>query len=576
MSYNNTDAVFPNFKNCFGLRNLLILLSGAVVLALVVTGYYLKHEDPAYYWDWGAYFDMYQNFGQTVRHNNRWFARLLVTIRNDDYNLLPISFLAPLSIAFQTSRWAYIAGITIFYLIPAAAVTAICAAFCVTGNKNKNTALPGKAGFAGLFLAALIFHHYWAPTLRGLPDIVGLIPLGLATLLLMRSKFLTQASWRTILCFALLAWLTFALRRWYAFSIVSMMVMASLMAALTLITQQDRKKHFYHLVKAYAATGIVIVILLTILQHTLVHRILVTSYQEAYIAYQAPFMSQLNTVLYSIGPLYTLLFIVGIGLAIINRNQFVLFCASCAILTFVLFSRTQAPGIHHLLPIFFWMVVVSGYTVLMLFAHLSGWTVKIGTAALLVYGALSWGIVFSPALSARLQPFHSTFPMERLFPLHVENMPEYTKLIAQIKAQTKNGEKFAVFSSGGELTTAVLFAFDHSLEPQLAWPSQIDARDHMLLAPLEAPLAIVTDQPITHLAPKDQQVITLPNDCIFNHHDFGTAYQQVAGPFVMSEGHKAYIYRRTRPLSDADIEWIQEQLNHSYPAWKWNHAGMIE
>lgn len=558
------------------------ILSGVVLLGLgafvpLFIALYLQHEDPAYLWDWGGYYNMYEDFGAMIRRHDAWFSRLLATIRSDDYNLFPISFLAPFSLLFQSSRFGYICAVSLFYLLPTAVITTCCLITATAHDKKTGQPRTADISFLCIFVFFAIFYPFWAPTLRGLPDIVGLIPLGLATLLLIRSNFLITASWSTLLAFGVLTWLPFALRRWYAFSIVVMLALAFLLATASLFLSDNKRKVFFQIIKAYAVCGGLTGILLISFQSQLVSTILHTSYQEAYAGYHIAFARQLDNLYAATGPFYAVLFFSGVALAIRNKNTPVLFCAGTAILTFLFFSHTQALGIQHILPISFWAALTGGYAVLCLARNVPIPVRAALSVSLTAYGLLALSIVFLPQADNRLKSLFPFFTEERIAPLHVENMSEYTRLITELKTLTKNGDKFAVFASSTVLADSLLYEFDHSLQNSIAWTSQVDARDHLRLSALKAPLAIVTDPPITHLNQGSQQVITLPNDCILHHHDLGTAYEQVAGPFQLAEGHKAYIYHRTRPLSDADISWLQTELNHTYPAWKRQPAtDMIE
>ncbi|WP_156470123.1 hypothetical protein [Acetobacter cerevisiae] len=242
MPDNQIDSSYFSFQTFFR-----IALSGAILLALrafipLFIGYYIQHEDPAYLWDWGGYFNMYQNFGNMIRHKEPWFSTLLTSIRNDDYNLFPISFLAPFSLVFQSSRFGYVCGISLCYLIPTAFISAFSLLSMMSYDKKHFRFPVTGTSFLCVFAFFLTFYPFWAPTLRGLPDIAGLIPLGLATLLLMRSHFLTTASWKTLVAFSVLVWLPFALRRWYAFSILAMLAVACILAVLSAFQSENRKK----------------------------------------------------------------------------------------------------------------------------------------------------------------------------------------------------------------------------------------------------------------------------------------------------------------------------------------------
>lgn len=556
------------FLGCF------FILVGSIVPLAVFS--YLQREDPAYLWDWGAYFGMYQHFGDLIRNQDQWMRDLLRSVSEDDYNLLPISFLAPFSIVFHDSRFGYICGISIFYLIPAAFMLAICS---ISSKGYSNFSLEESRGisyFLVCFVVSLEFHPFWIPTLRGLPDVAGIIPLGLASLVLMKSKFLSRFSWLSIVLFSIMAWLTFAMRRWYAFSVVSMISISFFITFLYALKSLDRRKAFINFFLSYTVSGFIISALLFLFQKSLVVRILSTSYQEAYIAYQKPFSISLQIMENIYGIFYTILFVFGLLLSIKNKNVSVIFCALSAILTFLLFTRTQAPGIQHGLPIFFWATIVGIYFILNIASVLHPIARLVLAIGIIAYGFAASAIVFFPIMQSNLGNFAFILPAQRVPPLHVENMNEYRNMISKIKEFTNNGSRFSVFASSPVLADSLLVAFDHSLETNLNGASQVDARDFMSLAPLTSAYVVVTDKPITHLNSGSQQVIEIPNNDIMQNQHMGEAYQRVAGPYSLSDGNRAYIYHRIRPLSDEDIEDLQSQLNKSYPTWKWNHNGMIQ
>jgi hypothetical protein len=88
--------------------------------------YFVAHEDPAYLWDWGLYFHIYQDYGDRIISGNlNWIPSLIQDIRTEQYNPSTIVPLAPFFAAFGDARTGYILGIALVYLAPSALIVSI-------------------------------------------------------------------------------------------------------------------------------------------------------------------------------------------------------------------------------------------------------------------------------------------------------------------------------------------------------------------------------------------------------------------------------------------------------------------
>lgn len=555
----------------FALICLVLITIGA--LGPSVIALYLQREDSAYLWDWGWYFSVYQNFGNLVRHGNSWGLALFNTVRNDDYNYLPVVALVPFSLVFHDSRFGYLVSIFICYLIPISIIMAVSVR-CLL-EKKINPYYKSINSFVLLVVFFLLYHPFWNPTLRGLPDVVALIPLGCATLIMFRSNFLTDASWRLAGVMGFICWLTFALRRWYAYSIVAVLTISIVIAMVYLYNSKSTKEKIFRVILNYIICFFVSVILLMAFQYNLLLRIINTSYSEAYIGYQKPFYMSMCIFYWTFGPVYIVLFFIGSIVAFFTRNYKIIFCFSSSILTFFLFTRTQAPSIQHLLPIAYWIAIVCGYYVWAIADISSSKWNRAPGIVLVLYSMIASASVFFPAGERGLYVLRDILPIQKIHPLRVNNIDDYRRMIANIKDLTAAKEKVSVFASSEVLADSLLEALDSSLSGVLVTASQVDARDFMYLPPLRSRYAVVTEKPVTHLTEGTQQVIVLPDQDILKGIGLGTSYEKVAGPFLLSDGNHAFIFQRIRPLSDEDIESLQVQLNKSYPKWKWDRGDMI-
>ncbi len=543
-------------------------LIGVLALGFLLCAFcyvYVAHEDPAYLWDYGAYFEIYRSYGKSFTSvGSDWFARLAGSIMHDDYNASFVVPLLPVYVAFGDSRTAYIFGTVLLYLIPSALLSASLVANAIT-EKDELTV----ERFTLTVLAALFYWPFWEPTLRGFPDVVGLLPLGVATLLMLRSRFLTVDSFRNAFRAGLLIWLAFLLRRWYAFAAIGLIVSSGLFCLLRIYGfAGDRRRYCWRAVIGFATILVLIVGCLAIFQRPLAIRILTTDYNQIYAAYQQPLVLQIYSIYETLGPLICAVAAIGTAFAVRARNVTVLFGLCASVITFFLFSRTQAPGTQHMLPICFWIFPAFGYGLICLFRSLPNLIRRMSMAVVFVLLLASFASVFSQAVRNDLAFMRAMVPVGTFFPLKIQNFGEYKRLIADIHRLVGNSEKFAVFASSSLMSDSLLQAIDPTLSQELALVSHIDLIHGMRLDTLRAKFALVTDPVTFHGALGSQKVITVPAERILEGVDFGMAYNQVAGPYFIAGGLKAYLYQRTRPLNDSEVNKLVEDFQKSYPKWR--------
>lgn len=537
--------------------------------------YYVAHEDPAYLWDWGGYFRFYQDYGAKITSGDwGWLPDLRSSVRSHDYNPTTVIPLSPFFAAFGDSRTGYILGIVLIYLAPAALIATFLT--LKAADEDGPSVCGGGLEFVLVAGTALLFNQFWAPTIRGLPGIAGLIPLGLATMLAVRKDFLASPTVRTAAAIGLLIWTAFLFRRWYAYSAFALAATAGITSLIYILPSEDRIERLARAAAAYFSLAAVIVICLVLFQRRLAAIILTTSYSEAYVAYQQPLTTQLLSLYSRCGPVFALCALAGLVLAIMRGNLTVIFCAAAATISFFIFSLTQAPGIQHTLPVAFWLLIVALYPVVHIYRSLPRWWQPPMVAASILWSALVFGNVFIPDARARLHPIRIALPQQEILPLKIENFPEYQRLIAKLHSLENGKRDIVVLASSIVLSDSLLIAVDRSLEMSIAYASQVDARDNLRLAPIKATYAVVADPVPTHLDASNQLVIKTPAESILAGTNLGSGYERIHGPFLIAGGSKAFIYRRIRPLSNDDIAWLQSQLNKKYASWVWDGADTIK
>ena len=83
-------------------RALAFALASLAAMAFVIG--YVGHEQPAYFWDWSAYFNRFKYYGSLFTTGGvSWLEVLLGSIRYSDYNLLGgIVFLIIVGVSLAT------------------------------------------------------------------------------------------------------------------------------------------------------------------------------------------------------------------------------------------------------------------------------------------------------------------------------------------------------------------------------------------------------------------------------------------------------------------------------------------
>ena len=532
--------------------------------------YYLSIEHPAYIWDWGGHFRIYQHFGHLMIENPQvWLWEVGKSIRNDDYNVSSVALLFPIHNIFGPGREGYIFSIVFLYLVPAAFISASLSLYAA-----RQSGIESSRIIVGVL--SVFFPAFWQSTLRGMPDIVGLIPLSAATLLILKSRFLTRFNIHTAIFIGILIWSAFLFRRWYAYAGLSLILCTSIAAFIVFIQDRERridifKNHFFGM----SAVSLCIVFLLYFFQRELVERIMSTNYADLYVAYQAPFAKKIIMIFQRIGLFYSVMVAVGLWIAVVKKSTAVLFMTLVACTTFLLFSLTQAPGPQHGLPVYLWLLPTAMLGVQWLLSLLRSPFRTAFSLAFVLLGLTIFLVSFLPTVNAALRVAAPLAPWTTFFPLYVENYPEYQRLIEELRHLTVQGDKFAVFASSKILSDSLIDALDQKMQPAIEWVSHVDERDGLALQPLRARFAVVANPVPLHLPQTSQRVIAVPAQHIIAGTDFGSAYRRVSGPFALAGDHIAYIYERNRQLSEDDIRQLEAELSGYHKGWIWDKQNRI-
>ncbi|WP_457767677.1 hypothetical protein [Cyanobium sp. ULC084] len=558
----------PTWVNC-------IILFLIVLVCALFTASYVARETPGYYWDYVTYYDQLRTIKQEVGSGD-WpgLLKTLINTRGSDYNLSPVVPLLPIFLVVSLSRISYILSLVIFYLIPAAIVLVLIIKECWK---------PAGRGIS-FFLAlgfVLLYPMFWAPTLRGYTDVAALIPMGLAGLILFRTRWILLASVRQALLFGVFLYATFLLRRHYAYTIVAMVAIGILFAGWHVVFTPGRRRAFVKaLARNYIFAGFAILIPAVIIQGPLIKRILTTSYESVYAAYQKGFLEKLWGIYAQNGPLW--IFLVGCGClyTIYSRNEKLLYCLGVGVLGYALFQSTQAPYIHHTVPFYFWLAPLTAWPLSLINAQRTAFR-RIGLGALLLgilsmvsLPSLAWNDIKRFPLLAWSKPLQAS---ESYPPFKLKSYPVLMELVNELESENYAHKKVLVLASSFEFNPSILRSLSPDLASRILDAGDVDLRDGFSIEKaIEADYIIATVEPSLHLPWKHQQVIVIPSRELFEPtNPFGKHFSMnLQKPFVLADGNTAYIFKRTSDLSPEAISWLTSRFRERYASWQRN-GGII-
>lgn len=546
-------------------KDFVIVFLISIICGSIFTFLYVKNESPIYVYDYGGYHQQYCNAFELLSNDKNGFCSFVKdSIRNNDYNVSPILILAPFYKVFCFSRFGYILGLVLCYVVPAIVLAIFCAKVMLKKEFSvKHVYLIGVLSF--------LFTRFWAPTLRGLPDIIGVIPMVIATIIFFKCSLIKrQKIWVPILL-GLVCYSEFLFRRWYVYSIIGFLVSFVILDFLDLIKIEhiDKKKSILNAIINYSLTGFTMITCLFICQFPLVQRIIATNYSEGYSAFQVPFKYHLLSIFSEFGPVYCLLAVIGLIWAIYKKEhrRNGLFLLFSIIICYFSFSGVQAMGVHHYLSISLWFFLLDIYGILCCIQL---------TKNKKVISNIIWVVV----ISLFIINFLSTFVFRNIripwitqnnkyCKFKYENFDNLMNLINDLDNEIGDKNvKFSVSASSEVLSDNIVDLLGSTrLKAKVVYNSAIDLRDGLNFNSLMSEYMIVSDIPQTGVNPQGQFVVSIPNNEIYNGTSIGKAYTRILGPYFLDENVKAYIYKKDRAFTIEEVEEYFNKLVEKIPQW---------
>ncbi len=550
-------------------------LLGLAILANAFSAYFVTQEHYVYFWDWSGYWHMSQDLSEALMHNPRSALSMLIdSVRNSDYNLLPVLPLVPFEYLFGTSRLTYILAITTVALLPGAFIIGLLAQRIIPQQLPKQSLFPLVLATASV----LAFHALWAPMLRGLPDVIGVLVIG-CILLLNFAKPLAEQSLSHLVTSGMLLCLLVLLRRYYAFWVVAFF------PALTVAQCLDiYQRHHGGVLKQYVTTisnavviGLTFTIALFVIATPLILRILRTDYSNIYSAYKSSssLLEAAENLPSYFGWSVIICSLVGLAWLTARKDTRVIgmFLFMQSFIVFALFQRTQDFGPQHYYLLIPDIALGIAVIVVGLWTHITNRLWRSASVGLVFIALLaSSASVFYPVAASVTDIFGRLVPQNRFYPQVRNDLNVLSNLLDSIdELELKQRGSIYVLASSVILNSAILqnaCKFGHKRRvfcDHILSSNDVDKRDGFPFHFLDASYLVVASPTQYHLRAEDQRVIGILAREVMEGHGIGASFRRLPGEFKLDNGVAVLVFAKDRPFEKTDLEALVNEFAGYYP-----------
>ena len=407
---------------------------------------------------------------------------------------------------------------------------------------------------------------------------VSVLALNLIVLLIYFSRRPVELGWRALVAIGLVLSLSVVFRRWNAYWVVSFLMMIGLDGLIAFITAGDRTPASFlrHLRPSLVAGGSALAILGAVAGPFIV-RAATTDYGDAYEAYRfhSSFVEGLWMSGRAVGGLWLLILALA-ALFLVRAPQsrrLALLLTGQIVIIVIMFLRTQSFGFQHYYLLQPGWLIMSSLFVIQLWERLADRRSKVaviaGVAAVAVVTILA---TFSPAaagLHAWLQPL---LTRDTYYPLVREDVAELNRLYARLDEVLDAAgpdAKFYVLSATYELNdthfiwTSIAPPFQFASSSRLLRLQYVDKRDGFPERLLQADF-VVLGAPLGGNGDGSQSLLE-PGRLLRDGIGLGRAFEAVSGVFHLDNGATAQIFKKVRPITQAEVQELSDYLRQRYP-----------
>ena len=571
-------------------RVVIAAIATAVVWNLAATAY-VRAERIVYTWDFLGWWDRATILSFWMfRKPAAVIGSILLSISQEDYNLLAAAPVALYMKLYEPGRLGFVLGLVTLYGAGSAAALALLCGRTAASDSNQPRANRGATGSTWLrpeaFAPAVVWLFWPLPFVVAMRGFVDLGAIGITYLIwwlyLGWDRAAEKVALRRAVAIGLLLALLFLFRRYWAFWVTAFgAVMAADAASAAWSLWRRHAARWWAPLAVPPLAGLTAALTVFLLAAPLVIRILQTPYSDVYSAWQLTSSGgPLADVQVAISDLLAtngLIPVVG-GLASLaglasmpSTRRMGLLLAGQMLIAYLNFRRVQAPGIHHHLLWCSGLTAATGLFATALATRLSrprGFGLVATIAALgLVQSAAA---IVPTAGPVRFLMWGSPSQL----PLTRDDLPELERLVRAIDAEVAAlGGKAKIYclASSDVLNNTTLYAYPPSLRKpfqgvtMLVRAPDVDRRDGFPQALPTADIVVTTDPPQIPMAAEDQQAIVEPARQLGEGVGIGAAFERLEGEYTLDGGAKAFLYRRTGPVTAEEAGELSAVLERRYP-----------
>lgn len=553
-------------------RHYLTLIAILIVLSSIFTYKYIKHESPVYIFDYSGYWEIFKNYSEGLVSSPKQFIRDTISlVRNADYNNTPTILIFPFYLIFKNSRFGYILGLSLFYIVPTIVLSIVLIRKMIF--KEQDEKINNKNNYIFtifICIAAFLYTRWWSPTLRGLPDIIAVIPLIIAALIVHKHSFLKKQKIRIPIFIGFILYLCFLFRRYFVYAIIGFYVSLFIVELIDFIKcKENKKESFKNAFKNFFIAGLTTILCVLAIQMPLVKTILGENYSESYSAYQTSILNHVQNAINEFGYIILIFALIGLIYTLIKKQHRKdgIFCFLNIVVCYGTFMKVQAMGVHHYLTISVWIFILFIYGIYAIWELLKNNILKIIWLALII-ALMSLNFATTYIFRDLKIPFLTQNNQYCKF--YYENFDELERLINDIDKLICDGNyKFSALAGSEILSDNILDLLGtEKMKKSIVYTSAIDLRDGINFNSLMSDYMVVTDIAQTGTSETGQRIISVPNDAIINSTSIGKAYSLISGPYIVRGGVKAYIYHKDRAFYEDEVDEYMQILTNYHPQWK--------
>ncbi len=563
-------------------KRFLLGNSGLLILCLLITATiavtFVSNEKIVHCWDNAAYQDETMSrllyFNEQPLNTLYGIGRASLGIWESfgtTYSHLHVLPIIPLVHIFGDSRLVYILSLTFLYFLPFVLVLGLIAAKMVPNNS--------LAAFWIAVFVTLFTMPVWLSTLNGFPDAAAAAMIGAAVWLYLRAPRLR--SWRQMLLIAFCIVMAILFRRHFVYSGLAFFLALALQTSFSFVIRlrqgsQDAFREFWQKTLRICLTGLCTLAVLSTLGWPFLKLIFTEDYLQLYASYEAPVLSVIRHYHDYYGLISLTIALAGLVIAfrknIISRQVscFIVSMSGSALGLWLMLSKQL--GYHYTLH--FNLAIMAGLVA----SFLAMWQLLRGKKRLVVMATTAIFLIFNmfigmwPVDILGAHPLTTgmgfrSFFADRYPPLQRNDLEQLNDLVNYLQKEVPAEAPIYVAASSELFNDDLLWHIQRNLHEDVRsyafsefWHSRnlnflhwTPFYDSGGVYPLEwlllSDYVVVTNPIQYHMAPEQQDVVTVVNAAFREGWEFANDFERLPVTFSVADTVEVIIYKRARPTS---------------------------